>query len=210
MKPSASLITILSPAYGPCPEFAHACKEMRWNPVAGHVPRGFLGACGELSEVELVLVFAEPGDPHEGEQHSGLTSAYDYAALAFRTGKDQFHRNVRYILDSCWPSLTFDQQLRKVWMTESVLCSAMTEGGRVGRAASKACGLRYLSTQLALFPQALVVALGGKARRRLYALGFNDFLPVWAVAPPGCNHPKASESWKAIPIEIQRRHAERP
>src|SRR5437763_10943031 len=75
MKIPTPLANILLPAYGPCPEFATACKEMRWNPDAGHVPRGFLGACGELSEVELLLVFAEPGDPHVGERHSGLTSA---------------------------------------------------------------------------------------------------------------------------------------
>ena len=76
---------------------------MRWNPPAGHVPRGFLGAAGDLSEVELVLVFAEPGDPHFGECHTGLKSAYDYATYGFGTGKDLFHRNVRHILDLCWP-----------------------------------------------------------------------------------------------------------
>ena len=207
MKLSPRLENILSPAYGPCPEFASACKEMRWNPDAGHVPRGFLGACGELSEVELILVFAEPGDPHFGERHSGLTSAYDYAAMAFRTGKDQFHRNVRSILDACWPSVPFEVQLRKVWLTESVLCSALTEGGRVGRSASSACGRRYLTAQLALFPQAFIVALGGKARDRMHSLGVYGFLPVWSVAPPGCNNPKASESWKRIPIEMHRRRS---
>lgn len=95
------------------------------------MPRGFLGAAGSLEEVELVMVFAEPGDPHEGERHEGMTTAYDYATFGFSTGKDLFHRNVREILSLCWPEMSFEQQMRKVWLTESVLCSARKEGGSV-------------------------------------------------------------------------------
>jgi hypothetical protein len=205
MKIAPALAEILSPAYGPCAEFSRNCGEMRWNPKEGHVPRGFLGACGDQSEVELILVVAEPGDPHHGESHSGLDSAYSYATAAFRTGKDQFHRNIRAILDMCWPNLSFEQQLRKFWLTESVLCSARSEGGSVSRTASKACGQRYLLAQLALFPQSLVVALGSKAQDRLRSIGANGFIPVWAAAPPGCNRPEARESWKIIPAELERR-----
>ena len=205
MKLSPPVARILSAAYGPCPEFTQACTEMRWNPDAGHVPRGFLGACGELSEVELILVFAEPGDPHIGERHSGLDSVYDYATMAFRTGKDLFHRNVRKILNACWPNIPFEQQMRKVWLTELVLCSARAEGGGVSKCASIACGRRYLLAQLALFPDALVVALGSKARHRLRAVGVMDFIDVWAAAPPGCNNAKAPESWKRITVELEQR-----
>ena len=179
---------------------------MRWNPSAGHVPRGFLGAASALTEIELVLVFAEPGDPHDGETHEGLTSAYSYSTFAFETGKDQFHRNVRAILDSCWPGLAFDEQMKKVWMTESVLCSAMKEGGLVSAAATGECGRRYLSKQLELLPQALVVALGRKAQKRLRSIGHTEFLPAFAVAPPGCNFSGAKKSWEHIPIELRRKH----
>jgi hypothetical protein len=89
MKLHPSLSEILLPAYAPCADFSNACNEMRWIPEAGHVPRGFLGACGDLSDVELILVFAEPGDPHFGETHTGLASAYDHAMMAFCTGKAQ-------------------------------------------------------------------------------------------------------------------------
>jgi hypothetical protein len=205
MKLSPSVTKILSPAYGPCPEFAQACSEMRWDPNAGHTPRGFIGACGDLSEVELILVVAEPGDPHDEEQHSGLESAYEYSIMAFRTRKDRFHSNVMKILDMCWPDISFEQQMRKVWLTESVLCSARKEGGHVSSSSSKACGQRYLLSQLALFPGALVVALGSKARDRLRGLGFTDFISAYAAAPPGCNMPGALESWKQVPIEIGRR-----
>jgi hypothetical protein len=47
-----SLERILTSAYNPCQEFSRDCKEMRWDPEAGHVPRGFLGACGESEVVK--------------------------------------------------------------------------------------------------------------------------------------------------------------
>lgn len=173
---------------------------MRWAPDEGHVPRGFYGALGSAADVELILVFAEPGDPHSGERHSGLSSAYDYAGVAFRTGKDQFHRNVRGILDLCWPGMTFDEQMRRVWMTESVLCSATRECAAVLPEITAACGNRYLKSQLALFSGALIVALGSKAQARLRQIGIYDFVSAHSAAPPGCNFKGAGPSWKEIPI----------
>ncbi len=204
MKLHKSLADLLAPAYAPCEAFSGKCREMRWNPAQGHVPRGFLGAAGTLKEIELVLVFAEPGDPHEGETHEGLASAYNYATFGFETGKDQFHRNVRAILDSCWPELSFRQQMKKVWMTESVLCSTKKEGGAVSAAVTGECGKRYLKKQLELLPDALIVALGSKAQNRLRAIGVTNFLPAFAAAPPGCNFSGAMESWARIPIELRR------
>ena len=66
MYPNEELINVLAPAYGPCPHLlgnTTACPQSRWESTAGHVPRGFLGATGELGEVELVIVLAEPGEP---------------------------------------------------------------------------------------------------------------------------------------------------
>ena len=199
------LAEILGPAYDPCPEFGRACTEMRWHPEAGHVPRGFYGAIGGLSEVELILVVAEPGDPHHGETHIDMYSAYNYAGEVLRAGRDKFHRNLKEIFDLCWPHELIEQQLRKVWLTELVLCSAKKEGALVPKSSCLACGLRHLLPQLHLFPCALVVACGDKAQRRLKALGFNDFVPVRAVAPPGGNMPEAREFWKQIPVELARR-----
>lgn len=208
MRLNPEIATILEPAYRPCVEFSSACAEMRWQPGKGHVPRGFLGAAGSLDEVELVLVFSEPGDPHDDETHTGLASAYARAAMGFGTGRDQFHRNVRFILDSCWPGMLFEEQMRKVWLTESVLCSAVREGGSVSVRASRACGNRYLLQQLAKFPTALVVALGSKAQRRLRDLGVTAFLAAGAAAPPGCNKKEVQDSWACIPEALsQRRRA---
>jgi len=199
------IMKILEPAYAPCPGFAGACFDMRWDPETGHVPRGFRGATGTLAEIELVLVYAEPGDPQPGETHEGLTSAYEFAHRSFASGTDLFHRNVGFILDSCWPKLSLQEQLRKVWMTESVLCSATNEGGHVRGQVAKECGKRYLLKQLELLPDALVVALGNKARDRLVGLGFLNFLAVKSVAPPGCNFRGARESWNRIAERLKAR-----
>jgi hypothetical protein len=91
---NSKLHSILSPAYGPCPEFNDHCTKMRWNPQSGHVPRGFCGALGNLEEVQLILVFAEPGDPHPGEAHSGIESALNYAYQCFESGKDPIHDKI--------------------------------------------------------------------------------------------------------------------
>lgn len=196
--------SILSKAYDPCPALKNTCVKMRWEPHWGHVPRGYFGALGGLSEVQLVLVFAEPGNPHSGEGHIGIDSAFSYAYDCFKSGKNQFHRNVRFILDLCWPNESFENQMHHVWLTESVLCSAKQEGGHVGTSIGRDCVQRYLVPQLELFPDALVVALGLKAQHRLN--GIVDYYPAYAVAPPGCNKSQAKDSWKRIPKFIKGRN----
>lgn len=203
MKPCSEVLRILEPAY-PCSNFHGACSSMRWDPENGYIPRGFLGATRTPRAVELVLVFAEPGDPHLGEEHSGYASAVEHSYQCMRLGQDQFHRNVRLILDLCFPNMPFDLQLERVWMTESVLCSAKVEGGAVPAIAWRACGSAFLSQQLALFPEALVVALGSKAAARLSALGV-EYLKATAAAPPGCNHRGALESWHSIASALRQR-----
>ena len=96
-------------AYRPCRHF-DTCPEAVWNPKCGHIPRGFLGAAAQLSGVEVVMVFAEPGRPHEEESYDpsdspagllnrGLRQTYD----CYRNGADLFHRNVRWFLSNWRP-----------------------------------------------------------------------------------------------------------
>ena len=136
--PCQELRDILLPAFGLCTGFHGACRSMRWRPEHGHVPRGFCGATGALREVQLVLVVAEPGDPHADEVYSPQAPPSElfervcqYVYGCFANGTDQFHRNVRQILHDCWPDLSFHEQSRRTWITESVLCSASAECGSV-------------------------------------------------------------------------------
>ena len=135
--------------------------------------------------------------------HSGrspeetFVAASAYVYQCYKTGRDLFHRNIRRILVLCFPGLEFDQQMRQVWITDSVLCSAAVEGGTVPVAASRACRSRYLEAQIALLPNALVAALGQKAQHRLAGLS-RTVVPAVAAAPPGCNRADALASWQAI------------
>lgn len=201
---NAELKKILEPAYAPCAGFSDICKEMCWKPLCGHVPRGFYGALGEIKDVELVLVFAEPGNPYFDEEYSGIDSVINYVGKMFRESKDQFHNNVRAILGSCWPNLSIEDKFHKVWMTDSVLCSAKTETGRIPASITRYCGNRYLSAQIELFPSALVVAMGNKAKKRLETIGFTNYIKVSSPAKPEGNKSKAKESWKRIPEELRR------
>ena len=205
-RPNDAVLAVLRPAYAPCAGLKSGCSSMRWAPERGHVPRGFCGATGSPEDVRLVLVSAEPGDPHESEAHSEsapLDSVNEYAYRCFRDGKDRFHRNIRMILDMCFPELSFAGQLRVAWITDSVLCSARVEGGTVPASAWRECRRRFLEPQLALFPNAVVAAVGAKARDRL--VGVPGVIPAVSAAPPGCNLPGAKASWQAIADRVHDR-----
>jgi hypothetical protein len=49
--PCRELVKILLPAFAPCQHFRGSCQTMRWEPAQGHMPRGFCGATGTLTEV---------------------------------------------------------------------------------------------------------------------------------------------------------------
>jgi hypothetical protein len=61
----------------------------------------------------------------------------------------------------------------------------------------------HLERTLALFPGAFIVALGGKAHKRLG--GIPGVLKAFAAAPPGCNFRGAQASWLEIARRVQDR-----
>lgn len=202
MLPHLDVIATLEQAYNPCPAFKNVCQSMRWTPEAGHIPRGYCGATGEPSNVKLILVCAEPGDPHHEEHHEAdgtlagfIESTCSYSWQCLENKKEQFHQNVRHILDLCWLGKSFHQQMRRTWRTNAVLCSAKLEGGHVPVQIERECVNRYLVRQLNLFSDARIIALGGKAQKRLKRAGVRDFISAWSAAPPGCNRREAKDSW---------------
>jgi hypothetical protein len=204
--PCLPLRRILLKAYKPCDGFSDSCKaDMRWDPAASHIPRGCYGATGQSpDEVKLVLVVAEPGDPQPGESYAHCSTGEEMLAAAcaiaqscFMNGTDQYHRNIRKILKDCWPGTTFQEQMQRTWITESCLCSASSEGAPVGRKVTDACGTRFLREQLRLMPNAVVIALGSKAQKRLSQIGVK-FISAFSAAPPGCNFSGAAKSWQKV------------
>jgi hypothetical protein len=206
--PHADLLKILLPAYLPCAGFG-TCAEAIWDPAKGHVPRGFLGACGALTEVRAILVFAEPGGVYPADRYDPALSPQNLLATTvaetgrmMSTGQDKFHRNVRWFIDQILPGQDFSTQLRGVWLTEGRLCSVAQEiGGRKDRS----CADRYLARQIALMPNAVVIGFGKKAQAYLSALKI-DHCAARALAPPGANHLPARPSWEAAIDEVKRRN----
>ena len=197
---------VLKPAYR-CVGFDSTCDPpMRWTPHSGHVPRGFYGATGDLEEVRLVLVLAEPGDPSPNpgpeECYEDVESAFDFTGRCFLTAGGQGHENVRNLIYRCFPGLSLVDAMREVWITESVLCSAPSPGATVGADIERFCAERYLLDQLRLFPNATVAALGkSKPVKRLNR--YRDHIPnriveCGAVFPPGCNFKSTKDSWDRL------------
>ena len=153
----------------------------------------------------------------------GLTSVPRNACLSLptlelsATGKlappGMFRRRAKIpprvaILDQCWPELTFDEQMRRAWITESTLCSARSECGPVPTAVSQYCVNSYLWKQLSLLPHAIIATLGEKAKKRTAhpepAL-VREFIHARAAAPPGCNFKGARQSWDRIADAVRNR-----
>lgn len=202
---NSELVNILKPAFAPCVGFSSICKEMVWKPFCGFVPRGYYGALGEIEEVRAVFVFAEPGNPFGDEEYSDFESVINYVGKQVRVSMDPFHKNIRNILASCWPDLSLEDQFHKVWMTESVLCSAKRETGSIPIEICDLCGKMYLSKQLKIFQNSLIVAMGGKAEHRLKRLGVKEYLRVSSPAMPEGNKQRAKDSWQKIALEVRRR-----
>lgn len=210
LRPFPELQQVMLRTVAPCGNLG-TCPEARWAPSEGHIPRGYVGALGSASDVKLVLVFAEPGNPHHGERYDGTLAPADliiapirHAYGAFRDGKDLFHRNVRWFLDQVFPAQTFDQQLSHTWLTEGRLCSFAEE---LGGKRDKLCARTFLAAQLNLLPNAFVVAAGGKAAEYLRCLNV-PFQACHAFAPPGANQTAAKPSWDKA-IASARAHIER-
>lgn len=198
-----ALVDALMPAYAPCEGFNGSCAGVCvWEPDRGVVPCAFGGAKGALSEVRLVIVTAEPSDPPDDCVYRGNPREMVARSLAIfersmrsgdlgRSGRPtQFHRRMRRILDLFWPNLDLDDQLRRTWTTNAVLCPAPVIAGAHPPRVEQACAARFLAPQLALLPQAFILALGGKAARRIRKAG----LHIDATAP----HPSARLSLDAM------------
>ena len=208
--PAIEILDQLLDAYRPCRGFAAECRGIaKWDPDQGYVPRGFVGATASIHEVELIILVAEPGDPFPGSSFTPNAQPRSVMAQASRDtygsySKETtvFHSNVRRILDLALPEMSFDEQIRKAWITNSYLCSAPSETGYVPAVAEKACAQMYLKTQLDLLGGRPILALGTKAENRIRRLArwipdlAERLFPARAASPPGCNRKDALSSWQ--------------
>lgn len=186
------------------------CAEAKYDPSMGHIPRGFSGATGTLDQVLLVMVMAEPGFPLPDEVYSGepeedlkvlLSSKY------LRSGENQIHRNVLQFLNDVFPMFAgnVDELLKRVWLTESRHCSIAHEIGNIRKRDRLICSERHLVEQVKMFPNAIVLLAGGKAKQVKNLI--SNSIECGAFAPPGCNHFNVRKS-HADAAEKVRHHIE--
>jgi len=190
---------------------------MRWNPESGHTPRGYVGASHNLSDVRLVVCMAEPGNPRADEWYDvedasqAIQQVLSGVSGAITEGASAFHRNLRFILDCCWPGVPLTEQLQQPWITETTLCSAPVSTGSILRKVENECINRYLKAQLAIFSNPFKLALGRKAESRMRAAGVvPDFVARAAGLPMG-HRVEAEKQWKEAgkAFRIYRKRPER-
>jgi hypothetical protein len=207
---------LISGSYPKCCSFKTIGSIVRYDPKNGYIPRGFCGAFGKLSDIALVLVINEPGNPpSDGTQEYDMSMTpmeliEDSARGVFRAVKDAaktgdrtIHGNIATILNECWPGLTLEEQYTRTWMTESVLCSAPKSTGPIPRIVEKACAERYLCPQLALLPNRFVVALGGKTQRRMSMMSLPASFMASAPGKPEGPKERARKSWGELGIAFR-------
>jgi hypothetical protein len=184
-----------------CDQFG-ICADAVYDPASGHIPRGFSGAEGSLDDVLLVMVFAEPGFPLLGESYSDGVEENLRRLLGsqfLKSGENQFHRNITEFLGQVFAksSKNIEEQLTRVWLTESRNCSLTEEIGNIRKVERLRCASKHLVEQIKLFPNAIVLLAGNKAKQ-VSALVGNvakfGVVECGAFAPPGCNKFKVRES----------------
>ncbi len=217
--PNAKLISVLKRAYAPrCPHFSShggSCPESTWEPQCGHVPRGFLGATGALEEVRVVMVLAEPGNPQHSEEYDSnldsegmLKSTVKFVHQCYDRRCGKLHSHARWFLDCLYPKLEFEEQLRRVWITESRLCSLNESAGQGRLELYWRCEDHYLAEQLKLLSHADVVAFGGKARATVRRLRkrqpIRQVIEAFALSPRPSQLDDAHHSWEDALRELRK------
>ena len=185
---------LLINAYRPCVGLLRACKNhVVWIPSEGYIPRGYFGAEGDINEVELVLVLAEPGTPFKGESYC-QSGPLEILKVQRQSCTDIsgsiFHDNLLKILKYCFPGYSVELIMKKTWITESVLCSTPIDRGANGNipaCVEKECGNRFLAKQRVIFENAFWVTVGGKPKARLASLNIKTDFHIHHPGLPAYN-----------------------
>ena len=235
--PHPKLLEIMKDAY-PCVKFKEQqesvlnfktdpinckiCKEAVWNPAKGYIPRSYIGATGNLEDVEAILICISPFEPHRavepfpGEGYdpelsplemveANVKYVHDCIRLLQPRFKSRFHLRMKEFLETLYPNEHLNQILKKVWITQCRLCSSNPDSEEVS---ADTCMKHYLKKQLEALPDATVVVFGEQAQKAMntfletHNIGRN-FEPCYSFSVRPADLEKARESWERV-IKIIR------
>ena len=123
-----------------------------WQKARGLVPRGFLGASDGPRHVEAVFVIAEPSEvrvqPLYGPVEALLEEVYEISTNNLRVGQEDYHRKLKEgVLGRFFPNASFDEPMRRCFITCSVYCSnpePFDESKDAPPAVKRRCGRLHL------------------------------------------------------------------
>jgi hypothetical protein len=190
-------------------------NTLPWDFTGGYEPRWYNGPVPE--DVKLLFLMAEPGaitdteraDPLPAIQHAEWLHGYDT-----RKQEHYWRSNLRELCGHVWPNETEENMYRYLggsctfWMS----LRPGKQNANVPSELEKYFLTAYLGRFLSLFPNAVLLAAGGKARTRLKKLerltnSSLAFDTCWAFTRPACNQAAARESWHTAGEAIRRRLA---
>lgn len=187
--------------------FKSLCEQagLPWDPDAGYEPRWYNGPAPE--DVRLLFLMAEPGPITPTEAHSLLPAV---SHRPWTTGFDlslqehYWRGHLREFCSHIWPEDTEEHMYAHVGGT-STFWMSLPHGQTTKQVPGFVVNYfleHYLSRFLSLFPQAQLLAVGGKARDRLKKLGV-EFYTCSAFNNPEANKPRARESWRRTAVELK-------
>lgn len=186
-------------------KFKHLCLDNRlpWDPENGYEPRWYNGPAPE--QVKVLVLMAEPGAITKTEQPG---PAIDHApwigTKELKLQQYYWLANLLYVCEFIWPQpdteAMMDQYLAgscTFWMSLPV----QEQTKPIPKVVLSYFLDTYLKRFLKLFPNAVILAAGGKAQDRLHRIEA-DFIPCSAFTRPESNKEHARESWQQAGLQI--------
>ncbi len=172
---------------------------LRWDFSEGYAPLWLRGNWREPHKVRLVLLLAEPSSPDFGESFStDAETWFSQIALPpedcppFGTIRQNraFQKKFEWFLGNCGFDLSQHQNVwSEVIVTNTFWLRLPDKFQQAPQAVEDYFLQTYLRPILLQLPNAKIVGAGGKAHRRLSKSGI-PFIPIGALAPPGCYQKK--------------------
>lgn len=194
--------------------FRELCEtnNLPWDFKGGYEPRWYNGP--PPKDVKLLFLMAEPGAITDTERNNLLPAIQHTEWLRGYDTRKQEHYwrdNLCKLCGYIWPRETEENMYRYLggsctfWMS----LRPGKQNANVPLELEKYFLTTYMGRFLALFPNAVLLAAGGKAQarlkkfRRLTNSGV-AFETCWAFTRPACNQAAARESWHVAGEAIRR------